>query len=188
MSRLVLRRKFRSPPDPFGLWATGPSGAVLSDDQQYRYLLWRRFAPNRLLPIAMLNPSTADSSVNDPTIRRCLSFAADHDYGGILVVNLSPFRATYVQDMLAHQISNAEYSRNSQTQRLVLEYAKSRKTPILCAWGTNARAMITERGTFHDIRHEIGVEAACLSQTFGGYPGHPLYLPATCKMKPFLEA
>jgi hypothetical protein len=41
-----------------------------------------------------LNPSTADAEVNDPTIRRCIGFAHDWGFGGLLMLNLFAFRAT----------------------------------------------------------------------------------------------
>ncbi len=50
----------------------GEAGAILSDCEQYRYRLWREW--NRSQPalgFIMLNPSTADHQVNDPTITRC---------------------------------------------------------------------------------------------------------------------
>ena len=42
----------------------------------------------------MLNPSTADETDDDPTIRRCIEFAKRDGYGGIHVVNLFAIRAT----------------------------------------------------------------------------------------------
>lgn len=35
-----------------------------------------------------LNPSTADASINDPTIRRMMGFSRQWKCGGIVVVNL----------------------------------------------------------------------------------------------------
>ena len=52
------------------------SGAIISACGQYRYHLWRRW--DELLPTmvwVMLNPSTADATEDDPTIRRCIGFA-----------------------------------------------------------------------------------------------------------------
>lgn len=40
----------------------------------------------------MLNPSKADASIDDPTLRRCISFAKFWDYGSLIVVNLFAFR------------------------------------------------------------------------------------------------
>lgn len=71
------------------------NGAELSPCGTYRYTLTRQFRPNAPAPMVfvMLNPSTADASQDDPTIRRCLGFADREGYGAILVVNLYALRA-----------------------------------------------------------------------------------------------
>lgn len=52
------------------------SDAIISDCGNYRYQLncvWDESLP--IVPFIMLNPSTADGNVDDPTIRRCVGFA-----------------------------------------------------------------------------------------------------------------
>lgn len=71
------------------------SGATFGLSRRYRYLLWRRWDEG--LPVVgfvMLNPSVADESADDPTIRRCLGFARDWGFGGLVVANLFGLRAT----------------------------------------------------------------------------------------------
>ncbi|GAH84175.1 unnamed protein product, partial [marine sediment metagenome] len=49
-----------------------PSGAVFADERTHRLYLWRRWDKEK--PWVMfigLNPSTADESHDDPTVRRC---------------------------------------------------------------------------------------------------------------------
>lgn len=74
--------------------------AVLSADRRYRYGLFRIWDLER--PLAMfvgLNPSTADETDDDPTIRRCVRFASDWQYGGLIMANLFAYRATSPRDL-----------------------------------------------------------------------------------------
>lgn len=67
--------------------------ALFSPCNRYRYRLTRRWNAGR--PIAafvMLNPSTADASEDDPTIRCCIRLAEREGFGGIRVVNLFAYR------------------------------------------------------------------------------------------------
>ncbi|HEC24975.1 MAG TPA: DUF1643 domain-containing protein, partial [bacterium] len=76
--------------------------ANLSECRKYRYALWRTW--DELKPCAMfigLNPSTADETEDDPTIKRCINYSKDWGYGGLCMVNLFAFRATSPSDMRA---------------------------------------------------------------------------------------
>ena len=42
----------------------------------------------------MLNPNSADASLNDPTITRCINFAKSWGYGRLEVVNLFAYRTS----------------------------------------------------------------------------------------------
>ena len=69
--------------------------AIISQDDKYRYQLsriWEEEKPKVLF--IMLNPSTADADVDDPTIRRVVNFAKSWGYGGVFVGNLYAFRST----------------------------------------------------------------------------------------------
>lgn len=66
--------------------------AILSDDRKYRYVLSRNWDETKPTVLFIgLNPSIADESEDDPTIRRCINFAKDWGYGGILMTNLLSF-------------------------------------------------------------------------------------------------
>ncbi len=66
------------------------SWAEISPCGRYRYRLGRAWGPApRTMMFVMLNPSTADAYEDDPTIRRCVSFAKREGCTGIDVVNLS---------------------------------------------------------------------------------------------------
>lgn len=70
--------------------------ARFSPCRRYRYVLTRDVSilNPRLVNFVMLNPSTADATVDDPTIRRCIGYARAWDYGHLVVTNLFALRAT----------------------------------------------------------------------------------------------
>src|SRR6185369_17379869 len=76
--------------------------AVISKCGKYRYSLRREWIGGAgTVCFIMLNPSTADASVDDPTIRRCIGFAQRWGYQILEVVNLYAYRATRPRDMFA---------------------------------------------------------------------------------------
>lgn len=144
-------------------------GAELSDDGVYRYLLWRRWTKE--LPRAvfiMLNPSTADADIDDPTIRRCIGFAKAWGMGGIRVVNLYPFRATKPEDLWKAPFPRGQGNLNC------IERAIDTDGIHIAAWGAHGReAQVKEvRGLFYDM----GVPLYALKINGDGSPGHPLYI------------
>ena len=71
------------------------SGACFDSTGAYRYRLWREWDVSKpSVTFVMLNPSTAGAKDDDPTIRRCLSFARSWGFGRLEVVNLCAYRAT----------------------------------------------------------------------------------------------
>ena len=50
--------------------------AVFSQDRKYRYVLTRVWDKNKpMLVFVGLNPSIADETKDDPTIKKCIKFA-----------------------------------------------------------------------------------------------------------------
>ena len=76
------------------------NGAEFSEDGKYRYALWRIW--NTELPLVAilgLNPSTANETSDDPTIRRVKSFAKGWGYGGFYMLNLFAFVTPYPDEL-----------------------------------------------------------------------------------------
>lgn len=74
--------------------------AVFSECRTWRYQLTRAWDGS--LPWVMfvgLNPSKADETEDDMTIRVCMGYARRWGFGGILMANLFAFCATYPVDL-----------------------------------------------------------------------------------------
>lgn len=159
--------------------------AEISRCGRYRYWLartWDRTAHS--LPIIMLNPSTADASIDDPTIRRCMGFARREGFGGIIVTNLFAFRATSPDAMKAAADPvgpNGDYWLNQ-----TFTYAAGEKRPVLAAWGSHGdfRARANYARGMAGMR---GARLVCLGTTKEGHPRHPLYVRADQPFEPFGE-
>lgn len=153
-------------------------GAVLSADGAYRYLLTRRWDAGKTLPWVMLNPSTADACVDDPTIRRCMGFARSWGYAGITVGNLYALRATDPAALKSHPDpigpDNDDY----------LHRLGWRCPLVMAGWGAHREA--TARA-----RHLMGrmvlppYSLRCLGTTSAGHPRHPLYVKSDTQSTPW---
>lgn len=56
--------------------------ALFLPDHRYRYVLTRAWTKKPKVMWIGLNPSIADASIDDPTIRRCSGFARDWGMAG----------------------------------------------------------------------------------------------------------
>lgn len=157
--------------------------AVISPCGKYRYRLVRQWADTGfLLPVLMLNPSTADAEADDPTIRRCLGFANREGFMGIEVINLFAFRSRSPGVMMS--ADDPVGWDNDSHINAVMEAAHRYGTPILCGWGTHGSFMNRDQ----TIRHMAAVHSAqlvCLGKTNAGQPKHPLYIASAQPFEPF---
>lgn len=147
--------------------------AVISDDGLYRYRLSRAWRPElpRMVFI-MLNPSTADAEVDDPTIRRCMGFAKRERYGGIEVINLYALRATKPVHLLDHPDPNGPT--NVAYWHAVL--GGKRPEQVVAAWGAHVH-QLDQRGVFSwAMSSSAGMprnDWRCLGVTKDGQPTPP---------------
>lgn len=153
------------------------SDAVLSADGAYRYELRRTWA-EEIPPVlwVMLNPSTADATDDDPTIRRCAGLSKRWGYGGIIVRNLFALRATHPAVLLGHPDPVGPDNDLWLTDDL-LDHEK-----IICAWGVT--------GKIHDRAPAVvkmfraaGVDLWALGFTMAGSPKHPLFVPNVTELE-----
>ncbi len=147
--------------------------AELSDCGLYRYTLSRGECSNPLVFI-MLNPSTADHTDDDPTIRRCLGFAEANGNDGIIVLNLYALRSTNPKNLWASQdpvgVLNDVY---------LGRIADSSKQ-VVCAWGKNAKPDRVRQVV--ELLTGKGINLQCLGVNKDNSPKHPLYLSNDSKI------
>lgn len=151
--------------------------AFISPDGVYRYSLLREWAPGKGHALfVMLNPSTADAEVDDPTIRRCMGFARLWGRGGVSVVNLYALRATDPREIAKHPDPIGPLGDDILEQQACREDV----TTVVLAWGPRGEhrgQRVVERLRKHRDLWVLGLTAH-------GEPRHPLYMPYDAE--PFL--
>lgn len=143
------------------------SRALISPCQRYRYRLERSWGDDRLLTFVMLNPSTADEHLDDPTIRRCMGFARREGCDGIVVANLYAWRATSPAD-LWKAVDPYGPDNDAALERV----AREAQGPVVCGWGVHGG----KNNRPIALMQNAGAVLVCLGHTKGGNPRHPLYV------------
>lgn len=122
----------------------------------------------------MLNPSTADAERDDPTITRCLGFAAGFKAAELQVVNLFAYRST--DPAALHALSRDAAVGPGNDEHIARVCAGARL--VICAWGNLGALHGRSREALGLIR-SVGAAPLALRVNKGsGEPAHPLYLPA----------
>ena len=147
-------------------------GAEFSPCRRYRYSLLRTWQPaGGFAMFVGLNPSTADETVDDPTIARCVAFSKAWGFGGLLMTNLFAYRATQPADMKA-QADPVGPENDAYLVRLA-----DQAQVVVAAWGTYGAFL----GRDQQVRGLLGRKLHYLRLTKDGHPGHPLYLPGNLR-------
>lgn len=157
------------------------NGAELSVDNRYRYRLWRCWGDgNNRVCFVGINPSTADATKDDATIRKCVGFAKRWGFGALDMVNLFAWRDRDQLGLLSSPDPVGPLNDASLLE--VFGFAKR----IVYAWGPGksaavgrlVRARLDSDGW---VKVECSLRTRCeigrLSETKDGSPGHPLMLP-----------
>lgn len=150
--------------------------ADISECQKYRYSLervWDKTKP--VIGFIGLNPSTADSTEDDATIRRCIQFAKSWGAGGIYVTNLFAYRATIPANMMYQ-----ENSIGTQNDSYLVQMP-SKTSKIVACWGNNG----AHNNRANQVKELLKGNLFCLDINKTGEPKHPLYVKGSTELKPF---
>lgn len=118
--------------------------AELSPCGLYRYWLWRKWSDGgKRVTFVMLNPSTADALMDDPTIRKCVGFAKRLGFDELFVVNLFAYRATEPKELqrVGWRIAEGPANDNHTATACMLA------SLVIAAWGATdfRNAMVAYR-------------------------------------------
>jgi len=148
------------------------TSAVIDPTGAYRYRLRREW--DDTLPrtcFVMLNPSTADATLDDPTIRRCIGFSRFWGCGSVEVVNLFALRSTDPRALLSAAdpvgAENDQHIREASTSALV----------VVAAWGAHGALLNRDRKVMRLLD-----SPQCLGVTSAGFPRHPLYVAGSTSL------
>ena len=142
--------------------------ALLSPCGTYRYSLNRSWGHGATVLFVMLNPSVADGSRDDPTIRRCVGFAKAWGFGALSVANLFAMRSTDPSVLLS-----APDPVGPDNDAVIFELAR-RASLVVAAWGAHKAGACRVA----DVRRLLP-KPVCLGLTSSGHPRHPLYAPGS---------
>lgn len=168
--------------------AGGLHDVCLSEDRRLRYWLEVEIPsggePAATCAFLMLNPSAADESATDQTVRRCVGFAERAGYGRLVIVNLFASRSPNPQTLSTGAdpvgADNDAHIREALRQAAV----------VACAWGNwgnRAAPRVIEVG-------EMLLAEGCRKKlrtlgdlTDGGHPPHPGRLAYERELRPWLD-
>jgi hypothetical protein len=148
------------------------SYATFSPCRKHRYVLTRIWDHEKP-PVAFigLNPSTANESQDDPTIRRVVRFSRSFGYGRVNMLNLFSYVTPY-----PHLLKECEDPIGYND-----EYLKyyCRNTDVVFAWGN-----FDVFGRDKEVMKFFPI-AYCLGKNKNGSPKHPLYLRSDTQLIKF---
>lgn len=153
---------------------------IFSPCRKWRYTLWREWGtpglPTDYVQFIGLNPSTADETTDDHTIRKCIQFAKDWGYGALCMTNLFAWRDTDPTRM-----KQAKEPIGPENDRWLKQIADGAGI-IIAAWGNHGNHQ------YRSVKVKWLLESSklhCLRMTGKNQPEHPLYLPADLKPIPY---
>lgn len=163
--------------------------ARFSDDRTMRYRLSRSLdgKPLRLtdsglilsricVTFVMLNPSTADAFVLDPTIKRCVAFATAQGADVLQVANIFALRSTDPRELYKHSFGSRGDDRCA-TDEMVRACINGDVGGhrVIAGWGTHG-ALDHRGAVMRDLLLERTGSIFHLGLNKDGSPKHPLYL------------
>jgi hypothetical protein len=156
--------------------------ACFSPCGRFRYRLERRLGAGPCVAVVMVNPSAADGTRDDPTIRRVVGFGRRDGWGRVVVVNLFALVASRIESLA--EVDDPFGPDNPGHVASAIAEAQC----CVVAWGRLAKLPPRLRGAGREIARlagAVGKPLNCWGVTRDGDPRHPLLLPADTALRPW---
>lgn len=142
------------------------SGAIFSECMRYRYQLIRIWDSSK--PLAMcvgLNPSTANGTTDDPTIKKLRSILSHNGYGGFYMTNLYALISSVPEKL--YQVPDPIGENDAH----VREVAGKIQDVFLC-WGSFKSLEVRIKSI---LKLVDGKPLKCFGKSTKGVPIHPAF-------------
>lgn len=158
------------------------SSADISDCGRYRYRLERVWGPGHSVCWVMLNPSTADGTRDDATIRKITAYSKRWGFDSLVVVNLFSWWATQPKDLPA----DLDVAIGPEADDAIV-MALSDSSMVVCGWGVSlpVKCRRKRESQVMAIIDRFKMIPQALAVTKDGAPCHPLYLKADLNPVPY---
>lgn len=161
--------------------------AVISECGLYRYRLDRDcgmpFEGSKVFAYFGINPSTADATLDDPTVRKWIGFTERNGGSRFIVGNVFSYRATDVK-----VIGKVPFPQGPQHFHNLKQIIHDADVLVPC-WGGRDKVPKHLREHLDQLLawlHRSGKPVLHFGATDGGDPKHPLFLPYTTELLPLV--
>ena len=145
--------------------------AKFSIDKKHRYELSRHWDLSKSdILFIMLNPSIANEDIDDPTIKRLISFTREFNHGGFFVANLFTYITPYSKTL---DTSIGLTKLNLKTIKNLVNKVDG----VIYAWGNSIKEP-------QELKNLVK-NPKCFGKNLNGTPKHPLYLSSNSKLIKF---
>lgn len=127
-----------------------------------------------------LNPSTANETVNDPTIKSVIRIAKSNGYGGVYMMNCWAYVSTDPEALREHRFNELICEWNDN----MLTTSKYSCEDVVFAWG--AFKIVKETGRDKELI-KMFPRAKVLGFNKDGSPRHPLFCKGNTRLIPFIS-
>jgi hypothetical protein len=159
------------------------SGAIFSTCRQFRFALWRIWDEGKPLVMFIgLNPSKANESEPDNTIKRVKAIAEYNGYGGFYMMNCFPLVSTDPGLLYAFYETPFYDHEDIENMRHLLDVRKKCKD-VVFAWGNFKEAKERAKSLTGYFKNAWALEILK-----DGSPKHPLYCKKETKLIPFIRS